>query len=178
MSKIKTRFSDFINENLSNKEYIIGKKDVNILYQLEENDLWPNDSYSEEDYTRFSNDVMGKTVWEYCNWRYPDNPEGQYNAVLNILKNDKKFENFTRVDYKSNNGILIIDDINNEPIAFVVEPKDIEKQLYEISNLFSDDVELDIPSEINVFTSDVIINGRDLYNEMDIKLRLKNIPMY
>lgn len=26
MSKIKTRFSDFINENLSNKEYIIGKK--------------------------------------------------------------------------------------------------------------------------------------------------------
>ena len=39
MSKIKTRFSDFINENLSNKEYIIGKKDVNILYQLEENDL-------------------------------------------------------------------------------------------------------------------------------------------
>ncbi len=90
MSKMITRFSDFLNEDLSNKEYIIGKKDVNILYQLEENDLWPNDSYSEEDYTRFSNDVMGKTVWEYCNWRYPDNPEGQYNAVLNILKNDKK----------------------------------------------------------------------------------------
>ncbi len=90
----------------------------------------------------------------------------------------KKFENFTRVDYKSNNGILIIDDINNEPIAFIVEPKDIEKQLYEISNIFSDDVELDIPSEINVFTADVIINGKDIYNEIDIRLRLKSIPMY
>ena len=90
----------------------------------------------------------------------------------------KKFENFTRVDYKSNNGILIIDDINNEPIALVVEPKDIEKQLYEISNHFSDDVELDIPSEINVFTADVIINGKDIYNKMDVRLRLTSIPMY
>ena len=82
------------------------------------------------------------------------------------------------MDYKSNNGILIIDDIKNEPIAFIVEPEDIEKQLYEISNHFSDDVELDIPPEINVFTSDVIINGKDLYNEMDVRLRLISIPMY
>ncbi len=43
---------------------------------------------------------------------------------------------------------------------------------------FSDDVELDIPSEIDVNSNDVIINGKDLYNDIDIRLCLKSIPMY
>lgn len=92
------------------------------------------------------------------------------------MKHLSKFNE--NIDYKYNNGIAIIDDIENEIIGFIVEPNDIEKKLYEVSLHFSDDVELDIPPSLKLFDSDIIINGKDLHHETAIRIKLKSVSMY
>jgi len=84
MSRIKN-FSKFINESLVDKNYIISNEDANLLYELEEYDFGPTDEPSDEDYNNFIQEVVGKTLWEYSVWRYPDSPYEQLESAMRIL---------------------------------------------------------------------------------------------
>lgn len=83
MNKIKS-FKLFLESY--NKEYILNNDDVNKLFDIELDNLSPiDDDYTEEDYENFLNEYVGKTVWDYCKLRYPDEPETQYELAIKYL---------------------------------------------------------------------------------------------
>lgn len=96
------------------------------------------------------------------------------------MKHLKRFDNINEDHhYENMNGIVVIDDKDNKVIGFIVEPVDIEKKLYDIVLNFSDDVELnDLPSNLEPFSGDILINGNDLHHNTKITLRLQSAPMY
>jgi hypothetical protein len=90
----------------------------------------------------------------------------------------KNYNLFVNEGYENTNGILVMDNIANEPIGFILEPINIEEKLYDLVLYFSDDCELNIPSNLKPFDEDIIIKGKDLYHEKEIELVLKSISVY
>jgi len=68
------------------KDHIINKKDANLLYELEEDKLSPMEAYTKIDYNCFLENVIGKTIWGYCLWRNPENPNGEFKIIENQMK--------------------------------------------------------------------------------------------
>lgn len=87
----------------------------------------------------------------------------------------KKFENF---QYDNKMGVAVIDKSDNSVLAFIVEPTNIEEKLHEIVNLISDDVELEIPENINPFNGEISIKGVDSHRDKEIEILLVPTPMY
>lgn len=83
MKSIKN-FNQFINESYG-YDYVITLEDANKLYSLEEDNLAPGESIDDDDYDKFIDDVVGKTLKEYSEWRYPDQPEEQFRLAVSVL---------------------------------------------------------------------------------------------
>ena len=89
--KYLKKFESFkINEGMTDldaiKTHILTEDEIKSLFSLEEDNLAPGESFSEEEYQDFIKDVSGKTIWEYCNWRYPEEPEEQLEMVIGVLE--------------------------------------------------------------------------------------------
>jgi hypothetical protein len=71
------------------KDHIINKEDAERLFSLEEEDLSPNDEpIDDEEFLHFISIIIGKTLWEYSEWRYPEDPDYQYLEALRILSQE------------------------------------------------------------------------------------------
>ena len=70
-----------------NKNYIISREDACNLFSLEEDDLGPSESYSDQEFNDVLSEYTGKTLWEYSNHRYPENPIIQFQAAIKCLAN-------------------------------------------------------------------------------------------
>lgn len=84
MKSIKN-FNQFINDTGFGYDYVITLEDAKKLYSLEEDNLAPGESVDDNDYDEFINDVVGKTLKEYSEWRYPDDPDQQFQSAISIL---------------------------------------------------------------------------------------------
>ena len=65
---------------------IITKEEAKKLFQLEEDSLAPDETFTNEDFNQFVNKITGMFIIEYCLWRYPENPEKQYKLTMKILQ--------------------------------------------------------------------------------------------
>ncbi len=68
------------------REKVLTSDDISKLYQLEIDNLGPDETSTEEDYQSFVKQVTGMTVKEYCCWRNPDAPCEQLRLAIKILK--------------------------------------------------------------------------------------------
>ena len=68
---------------------IIDETLLGILYSLEEDDVAPNESLSEDDFRSFESDYLGKTVWDYCTERNPDEPVEQLYLAAERMVQEK-----------------------------------------------------------------------------------------
>jgi hypothetical protein len=72
------------------ENYILTQDDAIKLFSLEEDDQSPMDNpYTDDDFNKFVEDVSGKTLLEYCEWRFPDSPEEQFELASEILFPEK-----------------------------------------------------------------------------------------
>lgn len=69
------------------KDKVLNDEDCKSLFSLEEERLAPGESFSEEEYNSFIKDYKGKTVYEYCEHRWPDHPEKQLRLAKSVLTN-------------------------------------------------------------------------------------------
>lgn len=72
----------------SQLRHVLTVLDATALFSLDEENLAPGEELSEEDFKEFINDVTGKTLWEYCKWRWPEEPEEQLELALSVLTFD------------------------------------------------------------------------------------------
>lgn len=77
--------ANYSNSVLLSKDQIIDEDLIGVLLNVEEDDLAPCDTLSDEEIEDFVKSYTGKTVWEYCVDRYPDAPDVQFNMVLKQL---------------------------------------------------------------------------------------------
>lgn len=90
-------FEQFLNE--SKKDYknhkladhIITKKDAGKLANFEDEQTGPvGPGFSKSKYDNFINDIEGKTIREFSEWRWPEEPQKQFNITLHILDLDER----------------------------------------------------------------------------------------
>ncbi len=74
--------------NRSMLEHILTEEDAKKLFGLEEENLAPGEKLPEGEYQEFIKDVIGKKLWEYCKWRWPEEPEEQLQLALEVLTFD------------------------------------------------------------------------------------------
>lgn len=89
MKKILT-FKQHINESAKIKQHpmlshVITEEEAGKLFSLEEDNLGPDDAISDEDFEKFKKDVTGMTMKQYCEWRWPDEPQEQFDMALAVL---------------------------------------------------------------------------------------------
>ena len=68
-------------------KHVLTDAEINILFDLEEDQIAPGQpGYSDEEFEAFKKDVEGMTVLEYANWRWPDEPQQQFDIVIAALE--------------------------------------------------------------------------------------------
>ena len=67
------------------KNITIDEKMANDLFNIEIDNLAPNEEIPGDEYMNFINEVVGKTIWEYCMWRHPDNPDEQLLCTIKFI---------------------------------------------------------------------------------------------
>jgi len=69
----------------SMNDHVITDEDANKLFAIEEDCLAPGESYSEEEFNDFRKEAVGMTLEKYSHWRWPDEPQEQFNMSLEAL---------------------------------------------------------------------------------------------
>ncbi len=67
-------------------EHIITEDEAKVLFSIEEDNLSPMDKpFTDKQFNDFVSEVSGKTLKEYANFRFPDNPSEQFNLAIKVL---------------------------------------------------------------------------------------------
>jgi len=77
--------SNYTNHPMSN--HVITVDDAKALYALEERDLGLNGDNLDMDFNEFCEDIVGETLSNYATWRWPDEPQQQFDMALEVLGN-------------------------------------------------------------------------------------------
>jgi len=69
----------------SMNDHVITDEDVNRLFFIEEDNCAPGELFSNEEFEDFKKEVVGMTLEKYSHWRWPDEPQEQFNMSLEAL---------------------------------------------------------------------------------------------
>lgn len=68
-------------------KHVLTKEEAVKLGAFEEENLGPGDDpFTQKEFDDFVAEVTGKTIAEFCEWKWPDEPQEQFKLTLEILK--------------------------------------------------------------------------------------------
>jgi hypothetical protein len=84
--KLFENFDEAGYKNHSMSNHKISKQEAELLFDLEMDNFPPGSAPdSDEEFEAFAKDTVGKTLGEYAEWRWPENPQEQFDMALTAL---------------------------------------------------------------------------------------------